>query len=363
MNRQQISALPPMTGLVAGTQAQSKIISNKRTGFFVYTLECAVTLAGGVAATIKNGGSCAALLNFMGLSDAGDDRAYWPWYAMLALTQRVVYSGAFGLGATPNLRLNSLADGVYPLRETIVLPFAWPGPQGSSAPWETPHIQPDPKQDSWMWVIPNLDVTNIVDAGGTLSTPLTVRCTQIYDSEVGRLPFMLPKFENVITQPVPGAATLPLYIRKSDPQRGFVIASLDSNDGVVSDIIQQCRLYDNADDGMYIGPTSIRWTDLLRWEAMKIGTPPFLGNSLATGIPGAMDGFGTYFHNWQDSGRLSNIYNPRNAGTDLQFEVTALPSVVGGGTATVTASVITMQQIPGRTQIPIGPNGRPIFTF
>lgn len=364
MNRQQIAPLPPMTGLVAGTQTQSKIISNKRTGYIVLTVEAAVTLAGGAATTIFNGGSVISLLDFAGFSDAGDDRAYWPAMSWLALANRLTFGGssAYGLPG-PNLRLNSIANGVYPLRETIVIPFAGMGPQGSTAPWETCHLQPDPKQDSWAWVIPNLNITNLVDAGGSITTPVTVSGFQVFDENIGLLPMFIPKFK-WIQQSISGAVTqLPFYIKESTPMRGIVFSQVDSVAGIVSDIANSVRLLDDAPDGMYIGPNNAPFAGLAQWEAFKLGLAPFLGNSVATGLPTAQNGLGTYYHNWQDGGRLSNIYNPRNAGNNLRLEVTGQPSVVGGGSASMYAALITLESPAGRTMIPVDANGRPIFNY
>ena len=357
MNTTQRSPRPQLNGLVAGQKAESKIVSNKRTGFMIYTVRGEITLAGAAATTIFNGGSLASLLDFIGFSDAGDDRAYWPALNFLALTSRM------GFSAGANVRLTTVANGVYPLVETIVMPFAWDGPMGSSAPWETCHLQPDPRQDSTAWVIPNLNTALLVDAGATISSPVTVDVTQVYDDDIGKLPFFIPKF-SPIQQSIPGAVVnLPFYLKVSNPLRGIIFSQVDSVAGIVTDIITSVRLLDDAPDGTYIGSSSDLWDDLVRDEARRYGAAPFLGNNVATGVPADMSGLGTYFHNWQDGGRLSNIYNPRNAGNNLQLQITGQPSVVGGGSASVNAGLIELEQIPGKTAIPTLPDGRPIFQF
>lgn len=364
MNRQTIAPLAAITAPVTGVKTKSQIVGGKRSGYFFATARVGVTLAGAVATGIRNGGSPWALVDYAGIEDQGEDTAYWTGLMWAALSNRFSFNSYAGVNYNGTSVLNSLGNGVYSLEHTICMPFAWGGPEGSGAPWETAHIQRDPRQNSYMWVQANNDVTRLVDQGGTITTALSIECTQVYDDQrVDVLPYFRPKFRLGYQAISSGVVNDPFYIKLDKPCRGLMFVPTDSNDGIVTDIITSVRLLDDADDGNYIGPSNIRWATLAGVEQFRYGgATPVLGNSAATGLPDAMTGLGCYFHNFQDGGRLSQVYNPANAGTNLRLEITGQPSVIGGGSAAVWAGIIELESINGRTAIPLRPDGRPIFT-
>lgn len=329
-NRTQEAPLPPITTFQTGARAYSKINSGFRTGYIDLDISATLTLAGGPATIIRNDGSLLALFDFIGLEENGEDIVYAD-ARMLGTLSQVVQGNAGS-----NDRLRALADGAYTLREQVRIPFAWPL---SGAPWETCHVERDPQQTTQVFAVANNNAANIVTTAGTaVVTNLTIQPRQIYDDlRVILPPYFVPKIR-MVSQPVAGAASgLPFYIRGALVQRGFILAA-DTNVGIANDVLSQIKIVD--DMRSYVGPRAADFEALSRSQAFNYGGSPssFGGDIVAADT--AAPGFGTYFQNWQDGGRLSMCYNPRTQGENLRIEADVAASTMSGATSQVLKALL-----------------------
>jgi hypothetical protein len=322
-NRTQEAPLQPITTFQTGARAYSDILSGFRTGFIDFEVSAVLTLAGGPATIIRNDGSLLGLFDAVGLEENGDDIVNVDPRALS------VVSAAVSANATGATRLRALADGVYTLRETIRLPFAWPL---SGAPWETAHVERDPSATTRVFWVANNNAANIVTTAGTATiSSLVVRTRQTFDDlRIVLPPYYVPKMR-MMTAPVSGAASgFQFKLPGSLPQRGIVIYA-DTNVGIANDVITQARIID--DMRAYVGPNMANFGDLSRSQVFSYGgaLAAFGGNITAAAT--AAPGLGTYFQNWQDGGRLSMCYNPRKQGENLRVEADVLASVMTGATS------------------------------
>jgi hypothetical protein len=118
--------------------------------------------------------------------------------------------------------------------------------------------------------------------------------------------------------------------------------------GEQTDIITALTCRDTVRD--YVGP------QVGNYQALVAQLPQLYGGNVA-GIagPAALGGNTLltspyWFQNFQNLGKLADVWNPITGGQDLRWEVNAQPSVVGGaGTSRINTLLMQLQKIENRT--------------
>ncbi len=335
--------LPAFQSYIAGQRTYARIFSGLRTAYIIIVLTATVTLAGGPGTLLLNGGSLLGLLQYAGLEENGSED---PCYLDAVTLGKI--TAATGMQFSPNVRLTSLANGAYNLRETVVIPFANPL---SPNPWETSFVERNPNQPSQVFIVADSTTnaaTRLVSTAGTaVVTNFAATSYQIADNRArvpGSVPYFRPKFRQ-ITQAISGAATYEVYLPGSLPMRMLTIGA-KTNIGTVQDVISSYRLM--TDLGAIDGPNQIGFNDMIALQGYEFGGS--LGGvsaDMATVTPTAG---GVLVRNFQESGRLSNCFSPRIQGDNFRLQAVAAPSVVAGVTSTqILVSITEMERIAGIT--------------
>lgn len=344
MYQTQRLTLPAFQAYNLGSRNYSRIFSGLRTAYFIFTITATVTLAGGPGTLLLNDGSLLGLISYLGLEENGSED---PCY-LDAVTLGKITAACGAQFTNGNVRLRSLANGAYNLRETVVIPFANPR---SPNPWETAFVERNPNQPSQMFVVPKSTTTavgNLVSTAGTAAvTNFTVTCYQIADNRVGQpncVPYFRPKFRQT-TQAIASAGTYDIYIPGSLPIR-MLTAGASTSIGTVQDVISSYRLLTDA--GSIDGPNQIGFNDMIALQGWAFaGSLSGVAADAASVTPTSG---GVLVRDFQESGRLSQMLSPRAQGDNLRFQPIATPSVTAGATATqIIVSVTEMERIRGVT--------------
>lgn len=338
-------ALPAFQAYNLGSRNYSRIFSGLRTAYFVFVITATVTLAGGPGTQLLNDGSLLGLVSYLGLEENGSED---PCYLDAVTLGKI--SQACGAQFSPNVRLTSMANGAYALRETVVIPFANPL---SPNPWETAFVERNPSQPSQMFIVPasTTDAANrlLVTAGTAVVSNFAVSCYQIADNRVGApgcVPYFRPKFRQ-ITQQIASAGTYDIYIPGSLPIR-MLTAGATCSRGTVQDVISTYRIM--TDLGAIDGPNQINFNDMVALQGWEFAGS--LGGNDADGTPSGLvtTSGGVLVRNFQESGRLSNCLSPRIQGDNLKFQPIATPTALAGATNTqIIVSITEMERIAGIT--------------
>lgn len=335
--------LPQFTPFTALNRSLSQIVAGVRTFHFDVVIEATVTLAGGPATAIINGGNLVSLFDRIGINENGRDVADWPATMMHALTQRVAAR------TTGDVNLTLLADGVYNLRTIVRLPMKWPWGQAA----ETAYIEADPSQNTFLFLTPRSGLTTaanfLVTTGGTAAiTNLSVKPYQHYDDmSVMSAPYFVPQFR-LLNQAIGSAgADVPFYMRTVQLVRGVMLETSNTVGGVNNilspGIITALRMKDDL--RTYVGDPLVSPLDLQLIETLAYG-----GDVVGQQADNFFD-----FQQW---GQLSKVYNPARAGNNFRFEITQ--AVPGGSSANMAyAGLIELVRIDGRTKpgLPAGMDG------
>ena len=342
-------ALPPFSNFTAGQRTYSRIFSGLRTAYFVFVITATVTLAGGPGTLLLNGGSLLGLLQYLGLEENGSDD---PCYLDAVTLGKI--SAACGMQFSPNVRLTSLADGAYSLRETVVIPFANPL---SPAPWETSFVERNPLQPSQLFVVAD----STTDAAGRLCstagtavvTNFAVSAYQIADNRAkvpDCVPYFRPKFRQLSNTITGTVSNQPIYIAGGLPIRMMTLGA-KTTVGTVQDVITTYRIL--TDQVNIDGPNQINFNDMIGLEGWQFAGS--LGGNTPDGASVTPTAGGVLVRDFQESGRLSNIFSPKSQGDNFRAEITGQASVTAGATSTqVIVSVTEMERIAGvtRNEIP-----------
>jgi hypothetical protein len=341
----QTLALPAYQTFTAGQRTYSRIFSGLRTAYFVFVITATVTLAAGPGTLLLNGGSLLGLLQFLGLEENGSED---PCYLDAVTLGKI--TAATGMQFSPNVRLTSLANGVYNLRETVVIPFANPR---SPAPWETSFVERNKLQPSQLFVVTDstTDAANrLVATPGTAAvTNFAIRSYQIADNRAqvpDCIPYYRPKFRQ-LTQSITGSVSnQPIYIAGGLPIRMMTLGA-KTNIGTVQDVITNYRVL--TDSTNIHGPNQINFNDMVGFQGYEYAGS--LGGNTADGASVTPTSAGVLVIDFQESGRLSNCLSPKTQGENLRAEVTGQASVTAGATSTqVLVSVTEMERIAGVTR-------------
>jgi len=337
-------ALPAFQAYNLGSRNYSRIFSGMRTAYILFTITATVTLAGGPGTLFLNDGSLLGLISYIGLEENGSED---PCY-LDAVTLGKITAACGAQFTNGNVRLRSLANGAYQLRETVVIPFANPL---SPNPWETAFVERNPSQPSQAFIVP-ASTTNaagrlLSTAGTAVVTNFNVSCYQIADNRVGApgcIPFFRPKFRQ-ITQTIASAGTYDIYVPGSLPIRMMTIGAT-STLGTVQDVISTYRILTDA--GSIDGPNQINFNDMVAAQGWEFAGS--LGGVSADASTVTPTAGGVLVRNFQESGRLSNCLSPRIQGDNLRVQPIAAPTAVAGATGTqILVSVTEMERIAGVT--------------
>ncbi len=326
--RQPRGALVPVTG----ERTFLRLANGARNSYLQLTARATITLAGAVAAAIRNRGSVWALFNEVILDENGRDRMVLDGRVLRFLAEM---SAPSALTAT---RLTSLANGATVLEETVRLYFAHPL---ALDPLETSFIERDARQNLSLAIRMNANPElRLVDAGGTVSA-VSVNVTQAYE-EPGPAGAVQPLFIPVISQQtvqIAGAVSQqPEFIRGVNPIRALIVSQETSTVGEVSDIITSFVL--RGDYRPIIGPAPMTLRDFQLDSEFEYGGAVVSSNRAHVGL------------NFQRYGRLSDVLNPQQD-TNLRFEFTAAPSA-SAGTSTIRITRVELER-DGAVVAPVVP--------
>ncbi len=318
-----------------GVTVKTDLVRAVRTLAVQFRVRATVTLAGGPATLITNGGSILAAFNKFGLDENGA-RFVEADPRLLQVYQQMMAPRDTDLG---RVRATNLANGAYALEESVFLPFA---NVQVAVPTESCFLERDPRRafSAFLERGPDsLALGKIVQTPGTaVISAITVDVVQRYDLERVKRTVLVPVIRQV---EIPVAATATEFTFKLESTRylqGLVIQQDTSGAGEVTDIINSLAL--RSDGREFVGPGLVPFEDLQAQAQME-----FNGDCVSRG----------YLPIWfRKGGRLSNILNP-NALSNLRLVMSVQPSVtVNAGTSTIRVLMLELERVPGLTaeQVP-----------
>lgn len=300
-----------------------------------FTVEADITVAVAAAAAIRNRGSGLALIEEMGVEEAGGER--------VVLDGRLagIIAQAYAPSTLSSTRVTSLAVGTTTVREAISIHIASPI---SANPAETTFRERNVKRRLQVFVkfkSGNL-ADNVLTAGGaTISAAnVRVRVRQTYDDRSTSRPFYIPTYRQQVVQVASANTDLKEEI-KTERFIRLIALQQDSDIGEVGDIVKAVEF--RGDRRHIIGPGKIAWDDLARDQEEEFGGAVY---STGTGL-----GQNAYLVlNFQKGGRLSNVINP-NDDTNLRFILDTAPSgVAGAANGKVRVAIVELEQDPNLTR-------------
>lgn len=303
-----------------------------------FTVEADVQISVGAATAIRNRGSVLAMIDEMGVEEAGGERT--------VLDGRLagIIAQAYAPSTLSATRQTALAVATYTLRESISIHYASPI---SANPAETTFRERNVKRRLQAFVkfkTGNLG-DNVLQAGAaTLTvTNVRVRIRHTYDDRSTSRPFYIPTYRQQVAQVASANTDLKEEV-KTEKFLRLVAIQQDSDVGEVPDIIRAVEF--RGDRRHIIGPNKIAWDDLARDQEEEFGGAVY---SPATVPPGL--GQNAYLVlNFQKGGRLSNIINP-NDDTNLRFVFDAAPSAVAGAAnGKIRLGIVELEQDPNLTR-------------
>jgi len=300
-----------------------------------FTVEADVQISVAAATAIRNRGSVFAMIEEMGVEEAGGER--------VVLDGRLaeVIAQAFAPSTISSTRITSTAVATTTIRESIAIHIASPL---SANPAETTFRERNVKRRLQAFVkfrTGNLG-DNVLQAGGaTLTvTNVRVRVRQVYDDRSTMRPFYIPTYRQQVAQVASANTDLKEEI-KTEKFIRLIAIQQDSDVGEVGDIVKAVEF--RGDRRHIIGPGKIAWDDLARDQEAEFGGAVY---STGTGL-----GQNAYLVlHFQKGGRLSNIINP-NDDTNLRFVLDVAPSGVAGATnGKVRIGIVELEQDPNLTR-------------
>jgi hypothetical protein len=318
-----------------GVDEKTDLIRKVRTFRQQFRVRGTLTLAGGPATLITNGGSILAAFSKMGYDENGA-RFVEADPRLLQIAHQMVAPRDTDLG---RVRATNLANGAYALEESIFLPFANVQVAG---PAESIYMERNPQQSFQAFVnqkTANGALGNIVQTPGTaVWSAMTVDTVQRYDLDRTEKTTFLPVIRQVELV-VPGASAEFIFKIESPRYLQWMIFQQDtSGAGEVVDIINSLAIRADARD--YIGPGLVPYENLQADAQMDLA-----GDCVSRG----------YFPFWlREGGRLSNIVNV-NSLSNLRAVMNVQPSVTANaGTSTIRILLGELEAVPGLTMPPRG---------
>lgn len=300
-----------------------------------FTVEADVQISVASATAIRNRGSVLAMIDELGVEEAGAERT--------VLDGRLagIIAQAYAPSTLSATRQTVLTVGTVTLRETIAVHYASPI---SANPAETTFRERNVKRRLQAFVkfkTGNLGDQVLQAGAATLTvTNVRVRVRQAYDDRSTGRPFYLPTYRQQVAQVASANTDLKEEI-KTEKFIRLIALQQDSDVGEVGDIIKEVEF--KGDRRHIIGPGKIAWDDLTRDQEEEFG-----GAVYSTGVGLGQNGY--LVLNFQKGGRLSNIINP-NDDTNLRFVLNVAPSVVAGATnGKVRVGIVELEQDPNLTR-------------
>ena len=346
--RAQLGALGVPTQ--AGGSTLSRLLNSVRTGYIRMELTGTVTIAAGGATTVLNGGRLSSFLNQILFFENGNPLVQRDARSMSRVTELL------GMGPSGNINLTAVGAAVQQLRETILVPFAWPL---AVNPWETCFVAIDPNAVNTVGYTFNpLSLTNGIGVIATSANAVTlsnfnVNIVQVFDYDTQIRPLYRPYMIDYLMAPITGnVADLPFYIDYPDILRSLAIQQ-DSNLGLVGDIITGYQL--RSDTVQIDGTTGdLNFQDYVQQQMLDYGgafSEEFLrlSRNVVPLAPQSIDP-SLLLRNFQTAGRLSNTLVKAQWGQTPRILITGAPSGVAGVTSSfIRAGMDRLQKVPGVT--------------
>jgi hypothetical protein len=350
--------LPPLTQaqFVPGQDQAVRILNGVRTGFIVYNITAQLVIGTADATAILNDGAISSIFSRVVFYENGNPVVQRNARSMARLTELL------GFSPSSNVRLGSVAQGTYQLRDMIVIPFAWP--LGVN-PWETCFVAIDQNAPNTVGLTARAgswtDV-GTVNGNGTLVTPgvsgtgvitnLVVNMVQEFDSDIGIKPLYRPYMQDLQSQSISNAFGSPVtdqafYIDFPDALRSLMIQQ-QSSLGDAGDIVLAYQLRTDVDyvdgNGNYLNFAD-RVQGLVRTFAGAIGAARIFRGASPWVNPAYL------LRVFQANGRLSNILQRAGLGANFRIMLNAQQSNTGAsGTSVIVAGMDRLQKILGVTQ-------------
>ncbi len=315
---------------LAAVIAKTELVRAVRTIWIQIRVRATLTLGGGPATAILNGGSILSAFDFAGMDENGvrnieADPRLLAIYGQMCSAVNLDFN---------RVRATNVANGAYNLEESFWIPFT--ANIQAAGPMETVFMERNAQRILSAFVrLISTNVANILvqTPGTAVLSAITADVVQRYDFERSKRAVLLPVIRQ---QDFPVTGTFSELIGKIESTRylqGMIVAQLTTGAGEVTDIINSMAL--RADGRDFIGPSLIPYENLQADAQME-----FSGDCTSRG----------YLPIWfRKGGRLSNILNP-NAMASLRFVWNCQQSVTAGaGTSFIRVLLLELEKVPGLT--------------
>lgn len=315
----------PTPNVITKTDLQRAV----RTYELEYRVRGTVTLAGGPATAILNGGSILAAFLRLGTDENGTR-----WIDVDPLLAYIYHQMMTQQDTAKNrVRLTNPANGAYDLEESVFLPFAG---VGTAVPSETLYLERDARKNFSAFVTqgPVSVAGTLVQTPGTaVLSNVSVSVTQRYDTDRSDGTILLPSMRQEEKQITGVSTEFPFKLESEKYLQGLIVQQWTTGAGEVADIINSLALRADGWDG--IGPSLVGYEELQARAQLE-----FSGSVVERGnLP-------IWF---RKGGRLSNVLNP-NALANLRLLLNCQPSAtVGAGTSIVRVCYLELERVPGLT--------------
>ena len=320
---------------IAGDRAFSRLINAVQSQYVTLTFRGTLTIAGAVADNVRNRGSILAAFDEIGIDENGTDKHIYDGRVLRFISEMAAPS------ALSAKRLTSTAIAATTLEESVRIYFAHPF---AVLPRETQYLERDTKQLFQVFAKLNSGgggsrLAGVTGASTAVLSAVTITVTQGYDASETARPFFIPIVRQQIAPVASANAQLTEFIKTSNAIRGIVV-SQESTQGVntglageVGDVINKLTLRGDFHD--IIGPTPVKWDDLVLEQEYEFGGAVVTSNRAHLGI------------NFQEHGRLATVLNP-GQDSNLRFEFDVQPSVtmVAGTTSQIRITIMELLRDP-----------------
>jgi hypothetical protein len=319
--------------MVVGSQAPSNLLNSRKTLAIGLLFSGTLTIAGGAAAAIVNGGSILAAFDEVGFTDNGVKRLQFDPRMAGALT------GALMPSARTRQLLTALGAGVTTLREMVILFFGHPY---QLDPGETGYTEQDAKSTLQAYVIPNASTGASAPAiatpgpGTVVLSGVTIEVTQYFALDIAQKALLRPFVEMRDFAIAAAGAGQELTLKTERFTRGHLFMPDSVQGGVrVTDATILTALAIRSDPRFLIGENPIT-INSLNWFNDQTQGEPFAATAFT-------------FLNYQEYGRLARVIDPR-IDKNLRALATANPSTVGGATnSRIRCAMMCLEAVAGVT--------------
>jgi hypothetical protein len=308
-----------------GVRDHVTLDNRQRAVRLMVTIAAVLTVAGGPAGLVRNGGMLSNCVQFA-VNENGEDT--WGVVDGTLVRALAEFRASQPLGGTFLPASANLPIGAYTLRETFPIDFADPR---CIDPMETAFKEQDPSSFFQLDMLVNANAENTLVApnGGATVTlgPVTLTVWQDFaTAAAGSEPLFKPRVRQ-ISQVIAGTNPADiLYVKTNSRLRGLVIGAYataaDGGTIIVTDAINALRLIGDSANGNVIGPNQADFGDLVEFQrAIAGGDVTNLGAFLTS-----------YF---ADNGRLGNTIVPVAQFPNFRYELNDAVSASGSTRAVV----------------------------